>query len=175
MARRRRSFRATLARSFPWSGSALPSRRSSLQHGGWRRLVTSSCCRRRVRATTCSRTMNNGAVSSNGSSRRVRAINGSRPRQGARRGIDGRSVVVTAGSALREDAFDTPSRAETGSNLRTRWRMGPEAQGLVLVSSVLLAFGLAVLYSASAFVAMNENHNSAFYLVRQLSGTAVGV
>jgi len=53
--------------------------------------------------------------------------------------------------------------------------MGPEAQGLVLVSSVLLAFGLAVLYSASALVAMNENHNSAFYLLRQLTGVAAGV
>jgi cell division protein FtsW len=53
--------------------------------------------------------------------------------------------------------------------------MGAEAQGLVLVSSVLLAYGLAVLYSASAFVAMNENHRSAFYLLRQLTGAATGV
>ena len=45
----------------------------------------------------------------------------------------------------------------------------------MLVSSVLLAFGLAVLYSASALVAMNENHNSAFYLLRQLTGAAAGV
>ena len=52
--------------------------------------------------------------------------------------------------------------------------MGPEAQGLMLVSAVLIAFGLAVLYSASALVAMNENHGSAFYLLRQLSGAAVG-
>jgi len=63
---------------------------------------------------------------------------------------------------------------ETRRDQRTRWRMGPEAQGLVLVSSVLLAFGLAVLYSASALVAMNENHNSAFYLLRQLTGVAAG-
>ena len=53
---------------------------------------------------------------------------------------------------------------------RTRWRIGPEAQGLMLVSAMLLAYGLAVLYSASALVAMNENHGSAFYLLRQLSG-----
>src|SRR5205085_4414126 len=53
--------------------------------------------------------------------------------------------------------------------------MRAEAQALVLVSSVLLAYGLAVLYSASALVAMNENHGSAFYLVRQLSGAAAGV
>jgi len=82
---------------------------------------------------------------------------------------------VTVGSTVREDAFGRPSRAEADNNQRTRWRMGSEAQALVLVSSVLLAYGLAVLYSASAFVAINENHNSAFYLVRQLSGAAVGV
>jgi cell division protein FtsW len=39
---------------------------------------------------------------------------------------------------------------------------------------VLLAFGLAVLYSASAIVAMQEERGSAFYLLRQLSGVAVG-
>jgi cell division protein FtsW len=33
---------------------------------------------------------------------------------------------------------------------------------------------LAVLYSASALVAMNENHASAFYLIRQLTGVAAG-
>jgi cell division protein FtsW len=53
--------------------------------------------------------------------------------------------------------------------------MGAEAQGLVLVSSVLLAYGLAVLYSASALVAMNENHGSAYYLMRQLTGVVAGV
>src|SRR5689334_3707024 len=52
--------------------------------------------------------------------------------------------------------------------------MSPEAQGLMLVSAMLLAYGLAVLYSASALVAMNENHASAFYLLRQLSGAAAG-
>src|SRR5207249_8895096 len=56
-----------------------------------------------------------------------------------------------------------------------RWRMGKEAQALVLLGSVLLAYGLAVLYSASALVAMNENHGSAFYLVRQLTGVVAGV
>ena len=94
---------------------------------------------------------------------------------------------MSAGSTVRDDALGRPTSApraqtpiagerlsETRRDQRTRWRMGPEAQGLVLVSSVLLAFGLAVLYSASALVAMNENHNSAFYLLRQLSGVAAG-
>src|SRR4051812_49844117 len=44
----------------------------------------------------------------------------------------------------------------------------------MLVSAMLLAYGLAVLYSASAIVAMNENHASAFYLLRQLTGAAAG-
>jgi len=94
---------------------------------------------------------------------------------------------VRAGSTVRDDALGRSTSAprsqtpiagervtETRRDQRTRWRMGPEAQGLVLVSSVLLAFGLAVLYSASALVAMNENHNSAFYLLRQLTGVAAG-
>ena len=36
---------------------------------------------------------------------------------------------------------------------RDRWRMGVEARALVLLTAVLLSFGLAVLYSASAIVA----------------------
>ena len=52
--------------------------------------------------------------------------------------------------------------------------MGVEARALVLVVAALLAFGLAVLYSASAIVAMQEERGSAFYLLRQLSGVAVG-
>lgn len=53
--------------------------------------------------------------------------------------------------------------------------MGPEARGLVLVSAVLTAFGLAVLYSASAFVAVQEHRNSAYFLIKQLAGVGAGV
>jgi cell division protein FtsW len=53
--------------------------------------------------------------------------------------------------------------------------MGTEARGLVLVMAVLLAFGLAVLYSASAIVAMQENRNSWFYVARQATGVLVGI
>ena len=54
--------------------------------------------------------------------------------------------------------------------------MGPEARLMVLVSAVLTAFGLAVLYSASAFVATNEHHgDSAYFLVKQLQGVAAGI
>jgi cell division protein FtsW len=57
---------------------------------------------------------------------------------------------------------------------RVRWRMGVEARALVLVTAVLLAFGLAVLYSASAIAALQEGRGSAHYLLRQLSGVAAG-
>jgi len=58
---------------------------------------------------------------------------------------------------------------------RDRWKMGVEARALLLLTSVLLSFGLAVLYSSSAMVAVGQSHNSTYYLVRQLSGLTVGV
>ena len=60
------------------------------------------------------------------------------------------------------------------AQVRERWRMGIEARALVLVVGALLAFGLAVLYSASAIVAMQDDRGSAFYLFRQLTGVAAG-
>jgi cell division protein FtsW len=81
---------------------------------------------------------------------------------------------VTVATAAREESFEARPRTEQRRGERTRWRIGVEAQGLMLVSAILLAYGLAVLYSASALVAMNENHGSAFYLLRQLSGVAAG-
>ena len=58
---------------------------------------------------------------------------------------------------------------------RERWRMGIEARALVLVTAALLAFGLATLYSASAFEAVSTRHGSAYFLLKQLSGVAVGI
>ncbi|MFI5244301.1 MAG: FtsW/RodA/SpoVE family cell cycle protein [Gemmatimonadales bacterium] len=58
---------------------------------------------------------------------------------------------------------------------RERWRMGIEARALVLVTAVLLAFGLATLYSASAFEAVADHRPSAYFLLRQLSGLGIGV
>jgi len=40
------------------------------------------------------------------------------------------------------------------TQLRERWAVSTDARALVLVTMVLTAFGLATLYSASAFVAM---------------------
>lgn len=61
------------------------------------------------------------------------------------------------------------------TDLRVRWRMGPEARALVLLSAALTAFGLAVLYSASAFVAMSEHGSSMYFLLNQVGGVAVGM
>lgn len=61
------------------------------------------------------------------------------------------------------------------SHVRERWRMGVEARALLLVTAALLAFGLAVLYSASAIEATEHRLGSAYYFVRQLAGVGVGV
>lgn len=58
--------------------------------------------------------------------------------------------------------------------VRERWAMGMEARALVLVTGVLTAFGLVTLYSASAFVAMQADHDSTYYFLKQLAGVAVG-
>ena len=61
------------------------------------------------------------------------------------------------------------------TSVRDRWRMGSEARALTLISAVLTAFGLAVLYSASAFVAMSDKGSSTFFLVSQVKGVGVGI
>jgi cell division protein FtsW len=67
------------------------------------------------------------------------------------------------------------SREMARVDARHRWRMGPEARMLVWISAVLLVFGLAVLYSASAIQAVNDGHHGAYYLLRQLIGVGVGL
>lgn len=61
------------------------------------------------------------------------------------------------------------------ADVRLRWRMSPEARSLTLVSFCILVFGLAVLYSASAIMAVNGGHNGTFYLSRQMLGAGAGV
>ena len=58
--------------------------------------------------------------------------------------------------------------------VRERWRMTLEARALIIVTGAILAFGLAVLYSASALLSVRENHDSMHYLLLQLSGVAIG-
>ncbi len=62
-------------------------------------------------------------------------------------------------------------------DIQYRWRLGAPARWIVLASTVLLAFGLAVLYSASAFEPVNSARGSTmgtYYLLKQLSGVALG-
>ena len=76
-------------------------------------------------------------------------------------------------------AVNVPPMARATTNaaadIRDRWRMGSEARALTLISAVLTAFGLAVLYSASAFVAMNDKGSSAFFLISQVKGLLIGI
>lgn len=64
---------------------------------------------------------------------------------------------------------------EATTNLMHRWQMGVEARALVILTGVLLSFGLATVYSASAIVEMQAGYGHAHLLVRQLIGMAVGI
>jgi cell division protein FtsW len=55
-----------------------------------------------------------------------------------------------------------------------RWNMGIEARVLVILTGVLLAFGVATVYSASAIVEMQAGQGHAYLLLRQLSGLVAG-
>jgi cell division protein FtsW len=59
--------------------------------------------------------------------------------------------------------------------VRERWTMGVEGRALVIITAVLVAFGLAVLYSASSIVAMQQNLDGSFFFLRQVTGVLAGV
>ena len=63
----------------------------------------------------------------------------------------------------------------TMTGTRERWRMSLEARALLLVSAVLVAFGLAVLYSASALQAISANSPGHVFVLRQFTGVIAGV
>lgn len=60
-------------------------------------------------------------------------------------------------------------------HVRYRWRMGSDARLLTVLTFILLAFGLATVYSASAITAMQEGHDSAYFVLRQASGMLAGL
>jgi cell division protein FtsW len=64
---------------------------------------------------------------------------------------------------------------EATTYLMHRWRMGVEARALFILTAVLLAFGLATVYSASAIVEMQAGFGHAHLLLRQVIGMAVGI
>jgi cell division protein FtsW len=65
--------------------------------------------------------------------------------------------------------------AQSVAHVRERWRMTIEARALVVVTAVLLAFGLASLYSASAFEAVRDKLPSSYFLIKQVTGVGVGI
>ena len=81
----------------------------------------------------------------------------------------------TVGTYDRRGASRREPVALNREQIRERWRMGIEARGLVLVTAGLLAFGLAVLFSASSILATNEGHGPAYYFLRQLTGAVAGM
>ena len=64
------------------------------------------------------------------------------------------------------------------SDVQYRWRMSEPARWVVLITALLLSFGLAVLYSASAFDALNnarlDSTLGAFYLRKQAMFVGIG-
>jgi cell division protein FtsW len=58
---------------------------------------------------------------------------------------------------------------------RERWGMTVQARALVVVTAVLLSFGLASLYSASAFEAVRDKLPSSYFLLKQVAGVGVGL
>ena len=65
--------------------------------------------------------------------------------------------------------------AHANAHARDRWRMTIETRALVVVTAVLLAFGLASLYSASAFEAVRDKLPSSYFLLKQVTGVGVGI
>lgn len=61
------------------------------------------------------------------------------------------------------------------AGVRERWAMTVEARALVLLTAMLVVFGLATLYSASAIVAVQADRSSWFFAARQATGVLVGV
>jgi cell division protein FtsW len=59
--------------------------------------------------------------------------------------------------------------------VRDRWHMGIEARALVILTGMLVAFGIATVYSASAIVEMQAGLSHAHLLTRQLIGVGLGV
>ena len=75
------------------------------------------------------------------------------------------------------DLRSTPaSRTPTSvPGMRERWRMGVEARALVLVTAVLLAIGLATVFSASFIEAQQKGFGATYYLSRHAIAAAAGI
>jgi cell division protein FtsW len=83
-------------------------------------------------------------------------------------------VSFAASSVSPEAVPSAASRAATLAGTRERWRMSIEARALVMVTAILVTFGLAVLYSASAIVAVDAGSPGHHFVVRQGLGVIAG-
>ena len=80
------------------------------------------------------------------------------------------------------DGFGSPAGnpaatrgAVTGAGVRERWKMSIESRALVLVTFVLIALGLVVLYSASALSALEAGDPPHEFMLKQAQGVLVGL
>ncbi len=83
-------------------------------------------------------------------------------------------MSFAASSVSPEAVPSAASRAATLAGTRERWRMSIEARALVMVTAILVTFGLAVLYSASAIVAVDAGSPGHHFVVRQGLGVIAG-
>ncbi|MBL8958592.1 MAG: FtsW/RodA/SpoVE family cell cycle protein, partial [Gemmatimonadetes bacterium] len=63
----------------------------------------------------------------------------------------------------------------TNASVRERWAMGLEARALILITAVLVALGLATLFSASALEALQKGDPPSTFFMKQLTGVAAGI
>ncbi|WP_353266950.1 putative peptidoglycan glycosyltransferase FtsW [Gemmatimonas sp.] len=83
-------------------------------------------------------------------------------------------MSFAASSVSPEAVPSAASRAASLAGTRERWRMSIEARALVMVTAILVTFGLAVLYSASAIVAVDAGSPGHHFVVRQGLGVIAG-
>ena len=75
---------------------------------------------------------------------------------------------------MTDATVSTRSATARVAGTRERWKMGVEARALLLVTACLLAFGLAVLYSASALAVSKGVTYESYFFTRQIIGALVG-
>jgi cell division protein FtsW len=64
--------------------------------------------------------------------------------------------------------------AEAAPRVRYKWRMGPEAKMITVITAALLGFGLVTVYGASSIVEMEVGSSPGHLLARQALGALLG-
>jgi cell division protein FtsW len=67
------------------------------------------------------------------------------------------------------------TRTELPAGVRERWRMSVSARALVMVTLILLALGVSILFSASIFEPLKRNNDASAMFLRQLRSAGLGV